>query len=154
MNKFLEKLPQNTSNVFLIMTAVVWGAAATVGLYVTVKVQSLTELRAEYQEAQALQPHVPQVSNVAVPPADVKDFTARIAEIYLDLAIKPAGAKIELSSSSLINFGQFREAVGHVQNGGSGWRVNVESLCVGKECRGQPLSAVLRINKVKVVEAG
>lgn len=154
LNKFLENLPQNTSNLFLIMTAVVWSAAAVTGLFVTVKVQSLTELRAEYQEAQALQPSVPGISNVSIDSDQVRNFSERVSEIYLDLDIKSSGGSIELTAPSLVHFGQFREAVGHVQNGGSGWRVNVERLCVGKECRGQPLSAVLKINKVQVVEAG
>ena len=154
LNVFLERLPQNTSQLVLIIAGITWAVAGGVGLGVTVKVQQLTELRTQYEEAQALQPMVPKVDDVAVDPSEIKEFALKISDIYKDIEIKPSGSQITLLAKSLIHFGQFREAIGHVQNGGSGWRVNVERLCVGKECDRQPLAATLKINKVRVVEAG
>ncbi len=154
LNKFLEMLPKNVSQTMLIAAGVAWGAAGAVGLYTTVQLQNLTELRAELEEAQALQPIVPTIKDVAVNPNAVKEFVEKIKETYEGLNIRSNGASIAVTAPSTSHFGLFREAVGHIQNGGSGWRVNVDRLCVGRECAQHPLAASLRINKVSVDKPG
>lgn len=150
LNAFLEKLPQNTGQTMLIIAGVAWGAAGAIGLYTTVQLQKLTEIRAELQEADALKPVVPQIKDVAVRPKEVETFVGRIKETYGGLKISSNGPTITITAQSTAAFGQFREAIGHVQNGGSGWRVNIDKFCVGRECDRYPLSASLRINKVSV----
>lgn len=150
LNAFLEKLPQHVGQTLLIIVGVVWACAGGLGLYTTVQLKSLTELRAELQEAQALQPIVPKIRDVAVNPQEIKDFVKRTAETYRGLEIKEQGSSVVITADSTSKFGAFREAVGHMQNGGSGWRVNVDRLCVGRECERKPLAAALKINKVSV----
>lgn len=150
LNHFLEKLPQNAGQTMLIIAGVAWGAAGVVGLYTSVQLQKLTELRAELQEAQALKPSVPEIVDVAVNPNDVKNFVGKMSKTYGGLEISANGPTISVTASSTSAFGQFREAIGHVQNGGSGWRVNIDRFCVGRECDKYPLSASLKINKVSV----
>lgn len=150
LNTFLEKLPINAGQTMLMIAGVAWAFAGGVGLYVTVQLQQLTELSAKLQEAEALKPIVPQIINEAINPAEVKKFTENIKEIYKDLTISDNGSTIVITANSTAHFGQWREAIGHVQNGGSGWRVNVERLCVGRECEREPLAAALAINKVDV----
>lgn len=150
LNAFLEKMPQNAGTTMLTIAGVCWGVALAAGLYTTVQLQHLTELRTSLQEAKALKPKVPQIKDVAVGENDVKIFVEKIKDTYTGLTIKNTGASIEISAASTAAFGQFREAMGHVQNGGSGWRVSVQSLCVGRECGKMPLSATLNINKVSV----
>lgn len=150
LNKFLEKMPVNAGNTMLIIAAVVWSVAGAVGLFTTVQVQKLTEVRAELQEAEALKPIVPTIVDTGINPNDVKEFAEKIKGVYRGIEIKPSGSGITLTAKSTGDFGQWREAVGHIQNGGSGWRVNVDSLCVGRECKGSPLHASLKINKVEV----
>ena len=150
LNAFLEKLPQNAGQTMLIIAGVTWGVAGAVGLYTTVQLQKLTEIRAAYQEAEALKPSVPKVQDVPVNPKEVEDFVKKITDTYTGLKISASGPTISLTATTLNSFGQFREAMGHVQNGGTGWNVNVQSFCVGRECERYPLSASLRINKVSV----
>ena len=150
LNVFLEKLPQNAGQTMLIIAGAVWVGAAGLGLYTTVQLQQLTELRAELQEASAVQPMVPKIQDVPVEAAQVNSFVEKMKEIYSGLSIESNGASINISSGTTAAFGQFREAVGHVQNGGSGWRVNIENFCVGRECEGAQLYASLSINKVSV----
>ena len=153
-NTFLEKLPQNTNQTLLIIAGAVWGAAGMVGLYTTVQIQNLTELRAELQEAESLQPIVPQIRDVAINAKDIRSFVDANNEIYQGLDMKAQGATVNITGSSTAAFGQFREAIGHVQNGGSGWRVSIDRLCVGRECDRNPLAASLKINKVSVETPG
>lgn len=150
LNAFLEKLPQHVGQTMLIIVGVVWACAGGLGLYTTMQLKSLTELRADLQEAQALKPIVPVIKDVPVAPQEVKEFVKKVTGIYKGLEIKDQGSSIVITADSTAQFGMFREAVGHIQNGGSGWRVNIDRLCVGRECDRKPLAAALKINKVSV----
>lgn len=150
LNVFLEKLPQNAGKTMLIIAGVAWAVAGGAGLYTTVQLKQLAELKGELATAQAVQPKVPAIVDVPVEPAEVTAFVERSVETYTGLSIKGNGASIEVVGKTTGLFGQFREAIGHVQSGGSGWRVSIESLCIGRECKPSPLRAVLKINKVSV----
>ncbi len=150
LNHFLEKMPQNASQTMLVIAGVVWMGAAAVGLFTVVNLQSLTQLRTELQEAEAIKPSVPKIVNQAVKPNDLKKFAERMKDIYQGVDIKASGTAISMTASSTNTFGQFREAIGHVQNGGDGWRIDIKSLCVGRECEGKPLSTTLKINTISV----
>jgi len=149
-NIFLEKLPQNTNKCSLIIVAVIWGFTAALGLYTTIKIQEAAELSVELDEAKALSPIVPKIQDKPVPTREVTAFVDELQGIYKGLEIKGNSSNIVVFSRSTAQFGQFREAIGHIQNGGLGWRVNVEKLCVGKECKPNPLAASLKIYKVSV----
>lgn len=153
-NDFLDKIPQNTNQTMLIIAGVIWALAGTTGLYTTVQLQKLTELRAQLADAKSLKPIVPVVADVKVNPKEVTKFVEETKGTYGGLEIKDNGSSVVITAKSTGFFGQFREAIGHVQNGGSGWRVNVERLCVGRECGRAPLAAALKINKVSVNRPG
>ena len=154
LNAFLEKLPQNVGNNILIAAGVAWAAGAGLGLYASIQAQNMIDLRAKLKDTEALKPIVPRISDVAVKPDDVSKFAKEMAAIYRGLSIKSSGATIQISAMDTARFAEFREAVGHVQNGGSGWRVSVEKLCVGRECDREKLIALLKINKVSVDKPG
>ncbi len=150
LNGFLEKLPNNTNKSLVIMTAIIWSSAAALGLYTTVKMQEFSELLVARDKKEALLPVVPKIQDKPVPAREVQSFVDELQKIYKDLEIKGNSSNIIIRAKSTSLFGQFREAVGHVQNGGLGWRVNVDRLCVGKECKPFPLAASLKINRVSV----
>lgn len=150
LNVFLERLPQTAGNQVLIAAAIVWTAAAAIGLYTFVQTKQMIELRAKLKDTQALQPLVPRIQDVSVRPEEVSKFAKELSDIYRGLSIKSQGASIQISASDTSRFAEFREAIGHVQNGGSGWRVSMERLCVGRECDKDKLIALLKINKVSV----
>lgn len=150
LNKFLENLPHTAGQAALMAAGIAWMFGAMLGLYATVQVQKLTELRIDLDSASALQPIVPTVRDVSVSSNEIRSFAERMQGVYNGLTIRPQGGSILITSSSTSNFGQFREAIGHVQNGGAGWKVSVERLCVGRECDRDHLAALLKINKVSV----
>ena len=154
LNAFLEKLPQNAGQTMLIIAGIAWGTAGAVGLFTAVQLQKMAEIRIELDEAQVLQPIVPQIVDRAVSPDQVKQFVEKTKEIYPGLDLKASGPTIVMNAKSLASFGQFREAIAHVQNGGAGWRVSIDRLCVGRECERYPLGAALKINTVSVKKAG
>lgn len=151
LNHFLENLPQNAGKTVLIAAGVAWGIAAASGLYATIQAQKLTELRAELKETEALKPAVPTISNVAIPNSEVEKFVKEAQKSYKDITIRVNNSNILITAPSTVFFTQFREAIGHVQNGGSGWRVTLDKLCVGRECDDRTkLMASLKVNKVSV----
>lgn len=151
INAFLEKLPDKAGHSILIAAGIAWVAAAAAGLFTTIKVQQLTELRNTVIEAQTLVPIVPKISDNPVSADQVKEFAEKAAKIYPDLQIQANGSSILVTSSNTAHYGQFREAIGYIQNGGSGWRVNLEKMCVGRECDKQyQLAISVNINKVSV----
>lgn len=150
LNAFLEKLPQTAGQTALIAAGIAWTAAAALGLYTAVQVQSMTKLRAELKEVQALKPLVPALRDIPVPQKEVQTFSQSLEKTYPSLIIKQQGPNIQITAKSTGQFGVWREAIGHVQNGGSGWRVSVDKMCVGRECQSNELGALLKINKVSV----
>lgn len=151
LNAFLEKLPQNAGQSVLIAAGIAWAMAGTLGLYTTIQVKQLTELRAELKEAEALTPIVPKISDVPIPTAEVDAFIKKVSKTYEGLKLQVNGSTIIITSGQTSNFAKFREAIGHMQNGGSGWRVSLEKLCVGRECGQQDkLGISLKVNKVSV----
>lgn len=150
LNIFLERLPQNVGQTMLIITGVIWAATAALGLFTTIQIKQLTEVRAKLQEAQALKPIVPVVKDVAVDPNEIGNFVTRATKIYTTLEVRNQASSVTITGTATSQFAAFREIISHIQNGGSGWRVGVERLCVGRECEGKPLSATLNINKVSV----
>ena len=150
LNTFLEHLPQTAGQTILIAAGIAWASGAAAGLFATIQSKELVTMRAELAETKALQPAVPRIRDVPVAATEVQEFAKVLSATYPGLVIKQQGPAIFITAASTSSFGQFREAVGHVQNGGSGWRVNVEKLCVGRECTKDKLAVLLKINKVSV----
>ena len=150
LNVFLEKLPQTAGQTALIAAGIAWMAGAALGLYTAVQLKSLAELNAKLKDTKALKPMVPKITDIPVPQAELKTFAEDIARIYPNLEIKQHGSNIQIMAKSTGLFGVFREAIGHVQNGGAGWRVTVDKACVGRECKDNQLGIFLKINKVSV----
>lgn len=154
LNRFLEKIPQNAGQTVLIAAGIAWGVAAAAGLFTAIQTQKMTELRAELAETKALKPSVPTIKNVGIPKAEVEAFVKQAQKNYRGINIKASGSTILITASSTANFTEFREAIGHVQNGGSGWRVSLEKMCVGRECdKRHRLAVSLKVNKVSVEKA-
>ena len=154
LNKFLEKLPQNTNQTLLVIMGIAWGCAAALGLYTSLQMQTFTELRAELHEMEAVKPSVPTLKTVTVNKGEVKRFVEQTKKTYKSIKMEAKGASIVLSASNTAYFGQFREVIGHIQNGGAGWKIQIDQFCVGRECKGNKLAAVLKVNKISVESPG
>lgn len=150
LNDFLERLPQTAGQTVLIAAGIAWASGAAIGLYTTIETKKLIELRAELKNTETLKPVVPKIRDVPVNANAIKEFAGKMGQIYRGLDIRPQGPAVYITSKNTNNFGEFREAIGHLQNGGSGWRVSVDRLCVGRECEREKLAALLKVNTVSV----
>jgi hypothetical protein len=151
LNVFLEKLPHHAGQTVLIAAGIAWAMAGALGLYTSIQVKELTELRAELKKAEALTPIVPRISDVPIPMPELEEFVKKASETYEGLSFSIKDSNIIITGGQTNYFARFREAIGHVQNGGSGWRVKLEKLCVGRECGDKDkLGVSLKVNKVSV----
>lgn len=151
LNVFLEKLPQNAGQTVLIAAGIAWAMAGALGLYSSIQARDLTELRAKLQEAEALQPIVPKITDVPVSTEEVTAFVDAAKVSYPGLVFTVQANNIVITSGMTSDFSKFREAIGHMQNGGAGWRVSLDKLCVGRECdKNAKLAVSLKVNKVSV----
>lgn len=150
LNGFIEKLPQNAGQTILIAAAVAWGFVGALGLFTTMKAQDLNNLRAQLQDAKALKPIVPVLSEVPIDQKSIEEFSKKLNQTYKTLDSRSQGNKITITAVQTSAFNLFREAVLQVQNGGLGWKVSLDKMCVGRECKQNQLSISLKINKITI----
>lgn len=150
LNRFLEKVPQHAGHGVLIAAGIAWGMAAAFGLFTMMQTKQLTELRENLQASDALKPIVPTITRVAVSKEELKAMIDALKAVYPRMTINENGGKITLQSKDTAAYTEFREALGHVVNGGNGWKVSVESFCVGRECQQNALDAGLKVEKLNI----
>ncbi len=150
LNRFLEKLPQHSGNTVLIAAGIAWAAVAALGLFSMIQTQQLTKLRGELQASESLKPIVPVITMAAVPPEEVTAFAEKAKLLYPGLTVNANGNTLTIQSKDTSSYAQLREIMGHVVSGGTGWKVGVNSICVGRECASNAIDASLRIEKVNI----
>jgi hypothetical protein len=151
LNTFLEKMPQNAGQTVLIAAGIAWAMAGAAGLFTSIQAKELTELRSTHKEAAVLTPVVPLIKDVPISNAEVSAFVEKVKDSYKGLYFQVDGSTIIITADNPLKFNQFREAISHMQNGGSGWRVSLSKLCVGRECdENHKLAVALSVNKVSV----
>lgn len=150
LNRFLEKLPQNAGNAVLIAAGIAWTSAAAFGLFAMMQTQKLTELKGELQSTEALQPIVPTLTMVDVTKDELTTFANSLRGVYSGLQVTAGSNTLTIQSKDTSSFAQFREVLGQVANGGTGWKVSIDNFCVGRECSQNALDAKLKIQKMKI----
>ncbi len=152
LNRFLENLPKYTGQTVLIAAAIVWVSAGVVGLFTTVQIQKYTDLLAELEQAEALKPIVPRIDKKPASADLVESFVERAKDAYRGIDMEANGNTITLKANSTGNYTEFREAVGHVLSSGNMWKISLDNMCLGRECSGQKLKAVLKVSEIKVTD--
>lgn len=150
LNAFIENLPQNAGRHILVMAGVAWISVAGLGLFTMMKAQQLNNLRAQLQDAKALKPIVPVIHDVPVEAKEVSDFAKKMADAHRGLDVKASGNMIEISGPSTGLFNLFRESILHTISGGAGWKVSMDNMCLGRECKQKQLFIFMKINRIVV----
>ena len=150
-NKFLEQMPMRAGYGVLAAGGIVWLIAGLAVVYATTVAKDVAEIRAEMAKSEALKPVVAQLVSNPVSDTEIESFVTKVNPLYSDIIIKSAGAgTLSVSAESGRYFGAFREAINHAYNGGRGWRLSLESLCVGRECTKAFLDGTFKVNTLTV----
>jgi hypothetical protein len=150
LNRFLEKMPQNAGNAVLIAAGIAWASAAAFGLFAMMQTKQLTELKAELQTTEALKPIVPTLKMVDISKDELTALVTSLKAVYTGMLVTSTGSTLTIQSRDTAQFPQFRELLGQVANGGVGWKVSIDSFCVGRECAQNSLEAKLKIQKMQI----
>lgn len=151
LNVFIEQMPMRAGYGVLIAGGVAWLIAGLAVVYATTVAKDVADIRAELIKSEALKPVVASLVQNPVADAQIVSFVERIKPLYKDLSISSTGkGALSISSGSGRFFGAFREAINHSYNGGHNWRLSLESLCVGRECKGGFLQGTFKVNTLKV----
>lgn len=136
LDSFIESMPLRAGYASVVAGIVCLVVACLAVTYMSVQAGDLMRLRADILKAEALKPTVPVITKVPVDDQEVADFIKKMSDFYPQLTVTSrAGGHIEIRSKTTDKYGAFREAVGHAFNGGKGWRLSVDALCVGRECK-------------------
>lgn len=149
-NRFLEKIPQNVGQKALIAAGISWGVVIALGLFAVMQMQILTDLRSQLLASEAVKPVVPVMTTQAVTPDELKPLLDDFKTIYPDLQVNVNGGNVNVQSHDTSQYPEFREILGHLSNGGVGWKVSVQTMCVGRECKQNSLGANLKIERLKI----
>ncbi|MDY0029330.1 MAG: hypothetical protein RBR86_05230 [Pseudobdellovibrionaceae bacterium] len=150
LNIFLEKMPQNAGKGALIAAGISWGMVAALGLFCVMQMKSLTDLRAELLQSEALKPAVPTISYETIDKKALDNLIEDFRAVYPGMTFTVTKGSLAISSRSTSDYARFREILGHIVNAGPMWRVGVESICVGRECKTNALEAKVKIQKLKI----
>ncbi|HAJ90980.1 MAG TPA: hypothetical protein DCM27_08255 [Rhodospirillaceae bacterium] len=149
-SRFMDKMPGHVGQGALIAAGIAWATVAALGLFTVMQAKELTELRATLETTEALKPLVPTISSEPVSTPELTKLATTFKDIYPTLTVTANSGALSIKSNQTADFAQFREAMGHVVNGGKGWQVTVDSMCVGRECQESGLGANLKIQKLKI----
>ncbi len=149
-SRFMDTIPVHAGKGVLIAAGIAWASVAALGLFTVMQAKQLTELRAELQTSNAVKPLVPVISIEPIANDEIVKMVAKFKTTYPTLTVSTNSGAITIRSKQTADFAQFREAIGHVVNGGKGWKVVVDSMCVGRECKDSGLNASLKIQKLKI----
>jgi len=152
LNAFIESMPLRAGYGVLIAAAIVWLMAGLAVVYATTVATNVAEIRTELIKTEASKPLVPKISEIKVSADEVKSFVEKVDPLYKDVIITSDNGNIKFNANSGRFFGAFREAINHAYNGGQGWRLSLQSLCVGRECEKQGfLNGEFTVHRLTVV---
>lgn len=152
-DSFLDSLPEKAGKISLICAAIVWICAAAAILFVSTQTSALNKMKLEQISVEALVPKVPQVVKRPVDREDLDEFLESIKGEYSKVSAKAnRSGQVTVSSPTTSGYFEFRRLLDHLQYGGNNWRIDIETMCIGRECKGAQINANLLISQVRVVE--
>ncbi len=151
LDVFVEQMPLRAGQAAVIAGIASLVLACLSVTYVVMQANNIMALRADILKAEALKPTVPVINKAPVADAEVANFIKKIEELYPQINMIPVASRVEIRSSAIDKYGAFREAVGHMFNGGKGWRITVEEMCVGRECKNNtPIFGAFTVHMLRV----
>lgn len=154
LDKFLDALPVTAGYNALIAAGLTWVIAGLAILFATTETAKVAELRAQLLEVENLKPPVPSIDYVPLNKTAIQTYLDKIdrIELYPILTLSsPSDGKLDITGSDT-EFTAMTYAIGHIQGGGRNWHVDLDSLCVGRECQGGSLKASLKISTIRINE--
>lgn len=153
-DKLLDNMPVTVGYNAIVAAALMWLVAGGAFLFASNETKRATELRAELLAVEALKPPVPEVIYTPVSKAALEEMAKRVNEIgYPELTLRADADGVMKITGPTSALGSFRNAIGQMAFGDKNWRVELQTLCAGRECEGSGLSADLKISAARIVSS-
>lgn len=148
-DSFLDHLPVNAGYNALIAAGITCLLAAASVWFAAQQTEKVSKLHADLITVQALQPPVPVLKYVPVDKNVLKALTDKISGTFKGITVTGSGnGDVTLSAQDTDYFPQFLAAISYLQRGGKNWKVRVNTLCVGRDCKAAKLTANLKVESV------
>lgn len=153
-DSFLDNLPTNVGLNALMAAGFVCLLGGGSVWFAAQQTEKVSKLHTELMTIQALKPPVPTLKYVAVPQKTLKPLVDKITGTFKGVTITGnADGDLTFVSQDTDYFPQFLAAVSYLQRGGKNWKVRINTLCVGRDCKaGTKLSANFKIESVLIGE--
>ncbi len=151
LDRFLDRMPKNIGKVILGVAACVWIVAGISLLVVFQDMRALNKMKLEAISVEALVPKVPKIVKKPIEQTQLNEFINSVSEDYsrISFSVRRSG-QIDISSPTTAGYKEFRRFVDHIHYGGRNWRADIQTLCIGRQCKGSQISAALLVSQVRV----
>ena len=150
-DKFMDDMPTNVGYNALIAAGMAWLIAGAAVVFTSIEIGKVTSLRTEMMKIETLQPSIPVLKYTPVGKTEIDNLGKKIEETYVGIKIiSTSEGEATISASDTDNWPQFIGAVNTMGNGAKNWKTKFTSLCVGRDCTGSKLSAVVKIDYVRI----
>lgn len=151
LDKFMDDMPTNVGYNALIAAGLAWLIAGASVVFTTIEIGKVTSLRTEMMKIETLQPSIPVLKYTPVAKTEIDNIGKKIEETYYGVKVISSGeGEATVSASDTDNWPQFMAAINTLQNGAKNWKIKFSTLCVGRDCTGSKLSAVVKIDYVRI----
>lgn len=151
LDRFLDRMPMNVGKVILGVAACVWLVAGASLLIVFQDMQALNKMKLEAISVEALVPKVPTIVKKPIDQTQLNEFIASVTDGYsrISFSVRRSG-QVDISSPTTAGYKEFRRFVDHIHYGGRNWRADIQTLCIGRQCKGSQITAALLVSQVRV----
>ena len=149
-DRFLDALPLNVGYNALIAAGAVCLMGAASVWFSAVELEKVSKLHSDLTNVQALQPPVPVLKYAPVNQKLLQPLVEKVQSTFKGITIiVPSDGEIKISATDTDYFPQFLATISYLQRGGRNWKVNTNSLCVGRDCKGNKLFADLKVDVIQ-----
>jgi len=147
---FLDNLPVNVGYNALIAAGAICMLAAASVWFSSLELQKVSKLHADLTNVKALQPPVPVLKSVPVGDKILKPLGEKVAADFKGIVIATADGDVKVTAQDTDYFPQFLASISYIQRGGRNWKVSINELCVGRDCKNSKLYADLKVSVVQI----
>lgn len=149
LDAFLDNLPLNAGYNALIAAGIVCLMGALSVWFSAVQLQNVSKLHTELTNVQALQPPVPTLRYAPVNATVLKPLIGKITATFKGIKMVATDGTVKLTAPDTDYFPQFLAAISYLQHGGRNWKVKIQNLCVGRDCKNDKLYAEFKVEMVQ-----
>jgi len=148
LDSFLDALPINVGTNALIAACFTFLVAGVSVWFTAQELEKVSQLHEDLTNIKALQPPVPVLKEIPVDIKTLKPAGDKIASTFSGIKVVAGAGSVKISAQDSDYFPQFLAAISYLQRSGRNWKVSVNAMCLGRDCKGPQLYADLKVSTI------